>query len=140
MEFPDLGFSVDPPDYGTPDMDFGLPPEPECCMVQFAIKDEDGQQDEVRVVLRGSIEPLAAGEPASWSNGVWSAMACVPPNYNGTYHYDFVYEAAGEEYTFRQINPHAPRDESFGTEFNIWVGGQSCAELDTSLYSATEAL
>lgn len=135
----DLGLVPDEPDMGPPDMDFGMPPEKVCCMVEFAIADPNEQDDELRVVLEGSIEPLSEGIAASFADGVWSVTACVPPDYGGTYDYAFVYDAGGEEVTFREINPRAPRGESFGNEFNTWLGGESCDDIDTSVYSVTSA-
>ena len=140
---PPLGPPADAGD--KPEFDAGVFDQPDanslvtddvdtCCTLTFAIADDNGMEDELGVRLVGTSFPLSQGLALTYADGVWSAEACIPPEYSGEYVYVFTREFEGEPDDTVVHNPYAPSNEA---SQNIWLTAETCDEAGLDLHSVT---
>lgn len=150
FDVPDVGSAGDYDPEEFPDAAFA--PTTPCCPTLFVISDENGEEDELWVHLVGDATPLLGdredpdpelaehpGVDMSYTAGVWSVTVCMPPDYAGSYVYEFAYGVPGQSVVFQEINPAAPRVESAGEERNTWEAAESCDDIDVSVHGQTAA-
>jgi hypothetical protein len=137
-EFPDLPG----PDAGL-DAEAAGDDEVACCPTDFALPDALQDPDEVSAVLVGSAAPLdvEGGITLTYSDGAWRASACVPPDYQGDYHYVVSIADADGDVVFEdtRTNPNVASGFSERGEVNLWTAGAACDEIDVGVHGLDEA-
>lgn len=117
--------------------DAGLEPfdaGPACCTLAFSIA--DGTNDEPTARLRGDFGPLAGeGVPLAWTNGRWTAEACIPTRSFVRYRYYFgqvrenPVEDAGALVADDRVDDVNPaEDDGNGALVNTLTLGASCVQ------------
>ncbi len=127
-----------PPEHDVRDPNL-QPEDPGCCPVDFALAPRHPDQVQ-KVVLRGSAAPLIRvdGYELDEDNGVWSTQVCMPPDYQGTYHYEVSLPSTGDEpFVAIMYNPYVTTTERDGDVVNEWTPAADCDSLDAAVHSKT---
>lgn len=114
------------------------PGAPACCDVEFAFGDTQ-PEEKVFGFLRGTESPLNSeeGVELEFSDGAWRATVCMPPDYAGTYHYEFALQTSDPDTHFMVVlaNPFVRSEDDGLNNVNVWESAASCDELDASQHS-----
>ena len=123
-----------------PDATFEAEEPLECCELEFALPDSERDPDEVSAFLFGTASPLdvEGGLEMTYSEGAWRVTACVPPNYDGFYHYvvNIADENGDVVFESHRVNPFVDTGLSDIGEINLWNAGQTCDEAEVERHSA----
>ncbi len=135
----DAGWDAPPPrDAYVPNAHINTDASGECCPVTFAYAPTNPEQVD-SMVLRGSASPLdtADGIAMTEDNGVWSAEACIAPDYVGVYYFEVALKTGGDPFMSVAHSPYVPTTNQAGDVVNTWATADDCASIDTSVYAQT---